>query len=100
MFSLMISCGQDSATETKTPTQIINKTIALSTIEWTDLMPEADLKILESMTPIDHDTLSKEELDKDNATTQNSLKTNTAISRLEDSVTAAIVDANKSQNRT
>jgi uncharacterized protein len=77
-----------------------NKNIAPRTIEWTDLMPEEDLKILESMKPVDHDTLSKKELTQDKSTKKNSLRPSDATSRFEDSVTSAIAAANKSNKRT
>lgn len=56
------------------PTLLSNKSIAARNIEWTDLMPAEDLQLLESMKPVDHDTLSKAELAKDKKLKNNSLK--------------------------
>ena len=99
MISLITLCNSALAKENTPPALLSNKNIAPRMIEWTDLMPEEDLKILESMKPVDHDALSKEELAQDKATKNNSLRPSDATSRFEDSVTSAIVAANKSNKR-
>lgn len=100
MFSLMLLYNPAYAKETVTPTQLSNKGVAPRTIEWTVLMPEEDLKILESMKPIDHESLSKEELAQDKATKKNSLRPSDATSKFEDSVSARNASANKTKKRT
>lgn len=60
------------------------------TIEWTDLMPEEDLKLLMNMPQVDHSSLSDEELAEDRPTTNNTPRT---TSSFEDQVTSAIEQA-------
>lgn len=75
------SLAQTSPADTRTP----------RTIEWTDLMPEEDLKLLMNMPQVDHASLSDEELAMDQPTTNNSPPT--ATSSFENQVTSAIAQA-------
>lgn len=67
------------------------------TIEWTDLLPEEDLRLLESIPQVDHDSLSADELAMDTA--PNGFKSNSfedgENSAFESQITKAISDANK-----
>ncbi len=68
------------------------------TIEWTDLMPEEDLKLLESAPQVDHESMTEEELAQDVP-----IESNNALSAFEDQITQAIADANQqstSSNKT
>ncbi len=100
IISLMLLNSHVFAKENITPTLLSNKNIAPRIIEWTDLMPEEDLKILESMTPIDHDTLSKQELAQDEVAEKNSLRTNGATSKFENTVSAKTSSTNNPKKRT
>ncbi len=100
MVSLMCLFCHANAKEKTSSTPLSNKAIEPRTIEWTDLMPQEDLKILESMTPIDHDTLSPKELAQDKATKSNSLRPNNTTSKFEDSVDAGTMPANEPKKRT
>jgi len=102
---ILPACAKENA-----PALISNKSIAPRVVEWTDLMPAEDLQLLESMKPIDHNSLSKKELANDKPIKRNSLRSpNQASARqnsfnpddpsqFEASVTAAIEAANRQAN--
>lgn len=100
MIALIISNCHVLAKENIAPTSLSNKSIAPRIIEWTDLMPEEDLKILESMTPIDHDTLSKQELAQDKTPKRNSLRPSNATSKFENSISTKTSSTNNPKKRT
>lgn len=100
IIALMFSNSHVFAKENITPTLLSNKSIAPHIIEWTDLMPEEDLKLLESMTPIDHDTLSKQELAQDKATKNNSLRPRYSTSKFENTVSSRASSTNNPKKRT
>jgi hypothetical protein len=69
-----------------------------TTIEWTDLLPDEDLRLLESIPQVDHESLSPEELAMDTAPSglkPNSAFENNGSSAFENQITKAIADANK-----
>jgi len=74
-----------------TPSLISNKSIPPRDVEWIDLMPAEDLKLLESMKPVDHSTLSQKELANDKPIKNNSLRQpgknsdNSRVSKFENS---------------
>lgn len=98
MFIAILSLpiySKDIATELPS-----NKT-NIRTIEWTDLMPDEDLELLESMQPVDHDVLSEEELAKDNIDTKKTLKpsNSNSLSKFEDPIAKPIQQAGSSAKK-
>lgn len=63
-----------------------------TTIEWTDLLPDEDLRLLESIPQVDHESLSEEQLALD--TPVNGLNNNTLS--FEDQIANAIADSKQS----
>jgi uncharacterized protein len=64
--------------------------VGYKTIEWTDLMPEEDVKLLESAPQVDHESMTQEELAQDIP-----VQSNNNLSAFEDQIAQAIADANK-----
>jgi len=86
-------------------TMLSNKSIAPRIVEWTDLMPAEDLQLLESMKPVDHNTLSKKELANDKPANRNSLRppnqnniNSGDTSKFEASLSSAVNATNKKVN--
>jgi uncharacterized protein len=63
------------------------------TLEWVDLLPEEDLKLLKSIPQVDHEKLSEEELAKDNLDQIN--QSTDDLSDFENQIAQAISDSEK-----
>ncbi len=93
LISLLLLCSpfaltNASANDKTTLSLPANQT---TTIEWIDLLPEEDLRLLESIPQIDHGSLSDDELAQDTA--PSGLKPPTNSSAFEDQVANAIQQA-------
>lgn len=62
------------------------------TVEWTELLPDEDLRLLESIPQVDHESMSEDELALDTPVDGLNSNNNSAF---EDQVTKAIADANQ-----
>jgi hypothetical protein len=103
LISLLLLCSPLAATHSlaneKTALPLANnKTI---TVEWIDLLPEEDLRLLESIPQIDHESLSDAELAQDTAPDGLKPATNSSAlnsSAFEDQVANAISQARQETN--
>ncbi len=64
------------------------------TVEWTELLPDEDLRLLESIPQVDHESMSEDELALD--TPADGLNTNNNNSAFEDQIAKAIADSKQS----
>lgn len=62
-------------------------------VEWTSLLPDEDLRLLESIPSVDHESLNQQDIEKDGPRV--GLKPNSNNSAFEDQITKAITEANK-----
>ena len=88
LCAMPVVAADDTATQKMSNTQRGEAT----TVEWIDLLPEEDLRLLKSMPQIDHESLTDEELAMDSAPNGFSSNNNSAF---EDQVAAAIAEASK-----
>ncbi len=86
LLFLVTATGFSAAKSAATPINLMRPAV---TVEWTDLLPEEDLRLLESIPQVDHANLSDEEL------AQDSSPTGFDTSAFENQIAQAISEAKK-----
>lgn len=88
---LLFTAQVFAANETpKAPTNVARPA---QVVEWIDLLPEEDLRLLESVPAVDHETLTQQSLADDGP--RMGLKPNASDSAFEDQIANAIAEANQ-----